>query len=243
VLDTTRHELRRTLVPGADEKHGPLPPLLVGLTLVTGLVDAFSYLTLGHVFVANMTGNVVILGFALAGAHGFSIGASATALLAFWAGAYVGGALGNRFGSHRGTLLSVAMVVQASCLAVGVVLALLGATPFTSGYQYPLVVVLAVTMGVQNATARRLAVPGLTTTVLTLTITSVAADAAASDGASSPVRRYLSVLALFIGALSGAMLVVHAKAAYPLAIALALTVSIGVVAWRSSTPEAPWGQP
>ena len=53
-------------------EHGPLPPLLVAMTLVTGLVDAFSYLVLGHVFVANMTGNVVFLAFALAGASGFS---------------------------------------------------------------------------------------------------------------------------------------------------------------------------
>src|SRR3984957_14157950 len=48
---------------GAD---GPLPPLLLMMTFVTGLVDAFAYLVLGHVFVANMTGNVVFLGFALA---------------------------------------------------------------------------------------------------------------------------------------------------------------------------------
>ncbi len=61
-------ELRRTLLPARDSKHGPLPPLLVAMTFVTGLVDAFSYLLLGHVFVANMTGNVVLLGFALVGA-------------------------------------------------------------------------------------------------------------------------------------------------------------------------------
>ena len=48
-------EARQTLVPGSEVKHGPLPPLLVGMTLVTGLVDAFSYLVLGHVFVANTT--------------------------------------------------------------------------------------------------------------------------------------------------------------------------------------------
>ena len=51
----------------ADRPYGPLPVLLICLTVVTGLVDAFSYLSLGHVFVANMTGNVVFLGFALAG--------------------------------------------------------------------------------------------------------------------------------------------------------------------------------
>ena len=58
-------------MPGSD-RFGPLPPLFIAMTLVTGLVDAFSYLVLGHVFVANMTGNLVFLGFAVAGAHGFS---------------------------------------------------------------------------------------------------------------------------------------------------------------------------
>ena len=65
----------------ADPKHGPLPALLLGLTVVTGLVDAVSVLSLGRVFVANMTGNVVFVGFALAGAPGFSLSAS---LFACW---------------------------------------------------------------------------------------------------------------------------------------------------------------
>ena len=73
-------EIRGTLVPDRAGRHGPLPPLLIGLTLVTGLVDAFSYLTLGHFFVANMTGNVVFLGFALVGAPGFSFPAFLAAL-------------------------------------------------------------------------------------------------------------------------------------------------------------------
>ena len=73
-------EVRQTLVPRGEVKHGPLPPLLIAMTLVTGLVDAFSFLVLGHVFVANMTGNVVFLAFALAGASGFSILASLVAL-------------------------------------------------------------------------------------------------------------------------------------------------------------------
>src|SRR5580658_7971980 len=76
-------DLRDTLRADRAGPHGPLPPLLVSMTLVTGLVDAFSYLVLGHVFVANMTGNVVFLGFALAGAPGFSIAASVVALVSF----------------------------------------------------------------------------------------------------------------------------------------------------------------
>src|SRR5213594_517383 len=81
----------RTIVPRAEDPHGPLSPLLLGLTVVTGLVDAFSYLVLGHVFVANMTGNVVFLGFALASAAGFSVSASLSALGAFCLGALAGG--------------------------------------------------------------------------------------------------------------------------------------------------------
>src|SRR5690349_19832297 len=106
-------EVRQTLVPRGDVKHGPLPPLLVAMTLVTGMVDAFSYLVLGHVFVANMTGNVVFLAFALAGAPGFSIAASFVALIAFVLGSLGGGFLGSRLGQHRGRLLSAAAAFQA----------------------------------------------------------------------------------------------------------------------------------
>src|SRR5947209_4698274 len=105
-------EARQTLVPGSEAKHGPLPPLLVAMTLVTGLVDAFSYLVLGHVFVANMTGNVVFLAFALADASGFSILASLVALGAFVLGSFGGGLLGSHLGLHRGRLLSIAAALQ-----------------------------------------------------------------------------------------------------------------------------------
>src|SRR5580692_1176895 len=105
-------DLRLTMVPGVDPKHGPLPPLLVGMTVVTGLVDAFSYLLLGHVFVANMTGNVVFLGFAVAGAPGFSIGASVVALVSFAAGSVLGGRIVQRFGHHRGHHVAVATATQ-----------------------------------------------------------------------------------------------------------------------------------
>src|SRR5580658_9871429 len=119
-------EIRRTLVPDRGSKEGPLPPLLVAMTLVTGLVDAFSYLVLGHVFVANMTGNVVFLGFALVSAPGFSIGASLTALASFWFGAFVGGAIGSRLGHHRGNLLRATGALQGVLFAVSLVLSLEG---------------------------------------------------------------------------------------------------------------------
>src|SRR5260221_12187348 len=103
----------QTLAPHGEVKHGPLPPLLVGMTLVTGLVDAFTYLVLGHIFVANMTGNVVFLAFALAGAPGFSILASRRALGAFVLGSLGGWLLGSRLCQHPGHLLSVTTALQA----------------------------------------------------------------------------------------------------------------------------------
>src|SRR5260370_1507564 len=99
-------EARETLVAHNEVQHGPLPALLGAMPLVTGLGDAFSYMVLGHVFVANMTGNVVFLAFALAGASGFSILASLVALGSFVIGSFAGGILGSRFGQHRGHLLS-----------------------------------------------------------------------------------------------------------------------------------------
>src|SRR3954465_1446387 len=89
-----------------DTRDGPLPPLLLALTVVTGLVDATSYLKLGHVFVANMTGNVVFLGFGIAGARGISVWASLTALCSFLVGGVVGGRIGARWWRHRGRHLT-----------------------------------------------------------------------------------------------------------------------------------------
>ena len=110
-------EAWRTVVPTRDDPDGPLAPLLVVLTVVTGLVDAFSYLDLGHVFVANMTGNVVFLAFALVGVKGFSITASLVALGAFGFGSLLGGRL-VVVARGRGRMLAVAASVQ-SVLDVG----------------------------------------------------------------------------------------------------------------------------
>jgi uncharacterized membrane protein YoaK (UPF0700 family) len=234
-------DIRGTFIPEPAGPHGPLPPLLVGLTLVTGLVDSFSYLLLGHVFVANMTGNVVFLGFALAGAPGFSIGASLVALAAFAAGALLGGILIARYAAHRGRLFSVAAAVQTLFLAVGALLAGVGADPVTSGFRYGLIIVLGVAMGLQNATARKLAVPDLTTTVLTLTITGVAADSALAGGSGSKAgRRLTAAVTMLAGALIGAVLVRHAQIWLPLGIAVAVTVAAAVAAYGSGKSDPPW---
>jgi uncharacterized membrane protein YoaK (UPF0700 family) len=115
----------------------------------TGVVDAVSILALGRVFIANMTGNVVFIGFALAGAPGFSLAASLLALAGFL-----------------------------------------------------IVLIAAAALGLQNATARELAVPDVTTTVLTLTLTGFAADLRQRNGQVLP-RRLLAVGAMLAGASAG----------------------------------------
>ncbi len=220
-------ELRQTLLPALDSKHGPLPPLLVAMTFVTGLVDAFSYLLLGHVFVANMTGNVVLLGFALVGAPGFSVAASVVSMASFVVGALVGGRIGARFAQHRGHLLTTAATLQGAFLVAALLLAILAGSPIPDGYRYPLIIVLAIAMGIQNAATRKLGVPDLTTTVLTQTITGIAADSKIAGGPGSKAgRRLVAVAAMLCGAVVGAALVLYVRSAYPLIIAAVVLAGV-----------------
>lgn len=152
-------EVLRSLWPPPEDRHGPLVPAMVVLTVLTGVVDATSYLKLGHVFVANMTGNVVFLGFALAGAHGVSASASLIALGSFLVGASAGGRFRALHPHHRGHMLRTASIVQATLLALALVLALALAKPLRTPESYALLVPMAVAMGIQNAAAQLLAVP------------------------------------------------------------------------------------
>ncbi len=240
-MNTFVVEIRDTIFPSLSSKDGPLPPLLVAMTLVTGLVDAYSYLVLGHVFVANMTGNVVFLGFALAGARGFSIGASAAAMASFCAGALVGGWLARRAESDRGVLFTRSTVIQSLLVAVAVALAWLGGTEVAPGYRYGLIAMLAVAMGLQNAAVRKLAVPDLTTTVLTLTMTGLVADSALVGGPGSKAgRRLVAVSAMFLGALAGAACVIHSHAAISLSCALAVLAACGAAAFMLLKSRPAW---
>lgn len=226
----------RLIVPRRGDPHGPLPPLLLVLTVVTGLVDAFSYLALGHVLVANMTGNVVFSGFALAGASGFVWWALLLAVAAFVVGAWTGGQLRRRLGAHRGRHLFGTAVLELAVVAAAWVVCVAQALPYRDGTLAALIVLLGVGMGLQNATARAFAVPDLTTTVLTLTITGLAADATSGDG-SRLGRRLVPIAAMFLGALTGAALVVRGHESATLGVTtvlLAGVVATGFVVSRST---------
>ncbi|MFF7468827.1 DUF1275 family protein [Streptomyces sp. NPDC008092] len=247
IMDAVRpvvRDARATVLPDPADRHGPLPPALLALTVVTGLVDSFSYLVLGRVFVANMTGNIVFSGFAIAGAAGFSLAASLAALAAFAAGALLGGRIAHRCRAHRGRVLHLALVLETVLILAAYAVARFHAPLQAAGARYPLIALLGLAMGIQNATARALAVPDLTTTVLTMTVTGIAADSRAAGGHGGRTgRRALSVLAMFAGALVGAFAVRYGDPALPLLLATVLLVGCTLHAFGLTRSDASWTAP
>jgi uncharacterized membrane protein YoaK (UPF0700 family) len=211
-----------------------LPPTLLLLTVTTGLVDAVSFLGLGHIFTANMTGNVVFLAFAIAGAHGISVSASILALGCFLVGAGCGGRLARTMEASPRRWLVIASGSEALLLAGAAGMAI--GVPINGSFAqgWPIVALTAAAMGIRNATVRRLGVADLTTTVLTLTLTGLAADSSLAGGTNPrPTRRIGSLVALFGGALLGAALVLHVSLVWPLVIACAAAaIATGVHALR-----------
>ena len=189
------------------EASSPLVVALFGLTFVTGVIDAVSFLGLGHVFTANMTGNVVLLGFALGGTADLSVGRSLAALCAFATGSVVGGRLTNERQRTPARQLLIAMHAEVLFLCLAAAATLVGGGDTSFAGLSPVIVLTAVAMGLRNAVVRKLAVPDLTTTVLTLTVTGLAADSVLAGGvAPRSSRRMLSILAMGSGALVGTML-------------------------------------
>jgi uncharacterized membrane protein YoaK (UPF0700 family) len=241
-MTTTLIDAWHTVVPRPDDKHGPLSPLLLLLTVVSGLVDSFSYLVLGHVFVVNMTGNVVFLAFALAGAHGFSAVGSLVALAGFVVGSAASGRLVVHFGDgRRSRMLALSgavelVLVAASALLVGVVVG-----PGSGSPHVGLLLLLGAAAGIQNGVARKLAVPDLTTTVLTMTITGSAFDSRVGGGPGARLgRRGLSALCLFLGALVGTACVLHVTRPLGLWLAVALLVPVVVLAATLARSRPGW---
>jgi uncharacterized membrane protein YoaK (UPF0700 family) len=235
--ESARWRLGRALV--ADPRHGPLPLLLLLLTAVTGLVDAVSILRLGRVFVANMTGNVMFTAFALAKAPGFALATSLLALLGFLIGAAAGGRLTDRLGRDRSQLLLAAAACELGLLLAGLGVSV-AATPLDAVERDVLAVLLALAMGIQNAAARRLAVPDLTTTVLTMTLTGIAADARDRKSRPALFRRLLAVATMLVGGLVGALLVLRSSTAAALGAGAGLLILVTGGAALSTRRPAKW---
>jgi uncharacterized membrane protein YoaK (UPF0700 family) len=216
------------------------PAILLILTAVTGVVDAVCFLGMGQVFTANMTGNLLFLGFALSRVPGLSVTRSASALIAFLCGALIGGRLihgrtGEGGWVARGFLLEAAVLFAASMLSIG-----LKAGKYPNHFQlYAVIAATAVAMGLRNAIVRKVQVADMTTTVLTMTVTGLAADSALAGGENPRwQRRCGSIATMVAGAAAGALLVSHSLAA-PLGICAAVTAVCSLAQFRM---DSKWRQ-
>jgi uncharacterized membrane protein YoaK (UPF0700 family) len=212
----------------------PLTRALLVLTFTTGLVDAVSYLGLGHVFTANMTGNVILLGFGIAGSGGLPVVAPLVSLGCFLLGAGAGGALGKQTGHRHPEHIAGALAIEVGLIATTAILAAaIGVHPDTAAGDL-VIALLAVAMGIRNATVRRIGVPDLTTTVLTGTLTALAADSPLIGGTGRGLaRRVAAIVAMFTGALVGALLLKSS-----LALPLFAAAGLALATWLVYIPAA-----
>ena len=193
-------------MPGTDSIRHPLTRTLLVLTAITGVVDAAAYLGLGHVFAANMTGNLLLLGFGIAGAGGLSAAGPLVSIGAFALGGVAGGRVVADAPADR--LLGRSMAIEVCLFGLATLLAIvLDITPdHFSGYL--VIGVLAFTMGLRNAAVRRLGVPDISTVVMTMTLTALTADSPLGGGHGEGTwRRGGVVVAMLAGAVLGALLV------------------------------------
>ncbi|MFB4309572.1 YoaK family protein [Actinomadura sp. GTD37] len=244
----TRREMAARALPAACKNarvpetrdHGPLPPLLVLLTVMTGFVDSVSYLELGNVFVANMTGNIIFLGLGLGGSKGVEILATTVSTGCFCVGAAVGGHLAFNRIAHRGRLLGAATATQAWALvAAALIVTSLGHAHELG--RYAAITVLAVSMGWQYAIVRRLEVPDFRTIVVTTTLTALVADR--TEAKERIARRLSSLAALLLGAAIGALLIRKVAVAAPLWCAAVVLIVVAAIAFITSARDdaEKWG--
>lgn len=180
---------------------------LLMLTFATGLVDAISVLTLGHVFVANMTGNVVFLGFWLAPETTVDMAGVMVSFSSFLVGAVIGGRYARHLGSKVRIWLATALGTEVVLLTAMATLVATGVLDYRTDQKLILIACLAITFGAQSAAARQFGVQELSTTVLTSTIVGIGVDSRLAGGTGEREKlRITIVVTLCVGAAAGATL-------------------------------------
>lgn len=230
----------------APPKGGASPPIapswvfaaLLVLTVASGAIDAVTFLRFDRVFVANMTGNILFLGFAVNPSSGLSPASQAVALAGFIIGVSAGSRIGRALASQPRTWLITALGTEAVLLAL---VAILMAEGVFSRTVLPAIGVLAVGLGIQLATARRLAVPDVSTAVLTMTLTGLVADSVFGGGSEPQITRRLgSIACILLGAIAGSLLIqVSTAGAIGLAAALVFSASLLLFFAPRRSPAAP----
>lgn len=201
------------------------------LTFVTGIVDAVGYIGLDRVFTGNMTGNIVILGMAVAGADDLPVLGPLIALGAFTLGALVSGVI-LRGSPKRWLTTSTGLLTAGGLVLIAMASAMFAlGDGLTGTQQIVFAASTALVMGEQAAVARALAIRDMTTVVVTSTLTSLASESMVGQGVSSTLerlwnRRFAAIAVIFLGAVAGAgLLLIHIGVAMLLGGLLTLAVA------------------
>ncbi|MBV8786618.1 MAG: DUF1275 domain-containing protein [Mycobacterium sp.] len=204
---------------------------LLLLTFATGLADSLSILVLGHVFVANMTGNVIFLGFWLAPRTVIDLTAVAVALPTFVCTTIVSGRLSRYFGSRTLPWITLVLATEITLLVVLAVLAGTGVLHYNDKTKLVMIGILAVTFGLQHSSARQFEIRELSTTVLTSTIVSLGMESRLAGGTGDREKLRLSVVfTMCAGALVGATMSRFVVA--PVFVVTAAVVAISLLIFR-----------
>lgn len=178
---------------------------LLLLTFATGLADSISILVLGHVFVANMTGNVIFLGFWLAPRTNVDLTAVVVALPTFVCTTILSGRMSRHFADRTRPWITTVLAVEIGLLAVLAIAAGAGILRYHDNTKLIIIAMLAVTFGLQHSSARQFGIQELSTTVLTSTIVSLGVDSRLAGGAGDRQALRLGVVStMCAGAFLGA---------------------------------------
>lgn len=229
------------MAPKADREQGHATRntfLMLALTFTTGIVDAVGYLGLDRVFTANMTGNVVLLGMGLMGGASLPILRPILILFAFALGAAIAGRVLRR--TEKGWSTRVTVLLTIVALGVAAVATALGLTgthpPDPEGSV--ITTALALFMGLQAGAARNVAVPDVSTVVVTSTLVGLAFDSIFAGGSNNAwARRLVAVLCILGGAAAGAALLTIWPG-LPLALALIGIITVAVVGHHLERQQA-----
>jgi len=222
-------DVRTGWAPPSKPARRTLPAVLLVLTFTTGILDAVSYLGLGQVFTGLQTGNLVVLGFGLAGTRGYTVAPPAVSLASFFAGAWLGGRLAAHLSRRHRRWFALALVLEAVLVAIAAVAAADLAADVATDRGLVVIALLAVGMGLRSATVRRLGRPELTTTVVTSTITALAVGPELAGGGVARRLWQLATLGVRLaGAVAGALLV-RATLSVSFAVAAGLILVAAVV--------------
>ncbi|WP_435271537.1 YoaK family protein [Streptomyces sp. 1222.5] len=187
------------------------------LTVLAGVIDAISFLTLGHVFTALATGNLLFLSFALAGNGHVPAARPAIAIIAFAVGAVVGSVLTRSFLRRGRRWFPAALVAEAALLAVAGTVALWrhGTGPLDHDPDYVVIAIVGVAMGLRGDAVLSARIPGMPTLLIQTSLLQLLHELTAGAGSRVPgdqrrmarIRLLATIAGIFVGGLLGALMV------------------------------------